>query len=214
MPTGYTQMIIDGKVKSPKDFLHLCLRNFGVCVCMRDESLDAQEDYSKKIFDFYQHDVDYHKNALKSAEEELKRIMQLTDDELYQKYVGEKSDTKKYCEEGLKNANEINAKYAQFSESIKNWDCSPEYENIKNFALDQLKISEMDTDYYEEQLAEIGDLSRESFQEKKEEYLNKLKKHVEWEIGYHQDEMEKAISRQTEMVSFYHFFKQELEKIK
>ena len=181
---------------------------------MKEDSLDVQEDYSKKIIDFYQQDVDYHKNALKSAEEEMERIMKLSDDELYQKYVEEKSKTKKYCEEGLKEANEINAKYAQFSDSIRNWKCSPEYENVKNFALDQLKISEIDTDYYEENLAKVGDLSRESFQQQKEEYLNKLKKHVEWEIGYHKDEMEKMISRQTEVVNFYHFFKQELEKIK
>ena len=213
MPTGYTQMIIDGKVKSPKDFLHLCLRNFGVCLCMRDEEFDVQEDYTPNIMKFTQDSVDYHKNALKSAEDKLKQIQQLTEDQLYQKYVEEKSKTKKYCEEGLKKANEINAKYAQFSESIRNWECSPEYENIKNFALDQLRISEDNTDYYEEQLAEIGNLSRESFQQQKDEYLNGLIKSAEWGINYHKDEMQKAISRQTEMVNFYHFFKQELEKL-
>ena len=45
MPTGYTQMILDGKVKTPKEFLHLCLRNFGVCICMRDDSFDVDMDY-------------------------------------------------------------------------------------------------------------------------------------------------------------------------
>jgi hypothetical protein len=87
------------------------------------------------------------------------------------------------------------------------------YENIKNFALEQLRISYDSTEYLEEQLAKIGDLSRESFQKKKDEYLNKLIDDAKWTINYHKDEMEKAISSQTEMVSFYHFFKQELEKL-
>lgn len=213
MPTGYTQMIIDGKVKSPKDFLHLCLRNFGVCVCMRDDEFKVEEDYTPKIMKFTQQAVDYHKNALQSAEEHLKQIQQLTEDQLYQKYVKENTKSRKYYEERLKEAHNINEKYNNFSIAIGKWECSPEYENIKNFALDQLRISYDSTEYLEEQLAKIGDLSRESFQKKKEEYLNKLIDDAKWSINYHKDEMEKAISSQTEMVSFYHFFKQELEKL-
>ena len=44
MATGYTQQIINGGVKTPKEFLHLCLRNFGVCYSMRDEPLNSQRD--------------------------------------------------------------------------------------------------------------------------------------------------------------------------
>jgi hypothetical protein len=213
MPTGYTQMIIDGKVKSPKDFLHLCLRNFGVCLCMRDDEFKVEEDYTPKIMKFTQQSIDYHKNALQSAEEHLKQIQQLTEDQLYQKYVKENTKSREYYEEKLKEAHSINEKYNNFSIAIGKWDCSPEYENIKNFALEQLRISYDSTEYLEEQLAKIGDLSRESFQKKKDEYLNKLIDDAKWTINYHKDEMEKAISSQTEMVSFYHFFKQELEKL-
>lgn len=213
MPTGYTQMIIDGKVKSPQDFLHLCLRNFGVCVCMRDEEFKVEEDYTPKILEFTQQSIDYHKNALKSAEEHLKKIQQLTEDQLYQKYVEEKSKSKKYNEEALQENQRINTIFDRFTEKIRNWECSPEYENIKNFALDQLKISKEDEDYHQKKLDEIGDLSRKSFQQQKDEYLNGLIESDEWTINYHKDEMQKAISRQTETVSFYHFFKQELKKL-
>ena len=213
MPTGYTQMIIDGKVKSPKDFLHLCLRNFGVCVCMRDDEFKVEDDYTPKILEFTQQTIDYHKNALQSAEEHLKQIQQLTEEELYQKYVKENTKSREYYEERLKEAHSINEKYSNFSMAIGKWECSPEYENIKKFALEQLRISYDSTEYLEEQLAKIGDLSKESFQQKKDEYLNGLIEHDQWTINYHKDEMQKAISRQTETVSFYHFFKQELEKL-
>ena len=39
MPTGYTAYIKDGDITTGKDFLKLCLRNFGVAIDMRDEPL-------------------------------------------------------------------------------------------------------------------------------------------------------------------------------
>ena len=214
MPTGYTQMIIDGKVKSPKDFLHLCLRNFGVCICMRDDEFKVEEDYTPKIMEFYQHDVDYHKKNLQSAEEQMEKIQKLTDDELYQMYTTQYDKDKQYYEEAIKRDTEHNAKFDQFSEAIKNWECSPEYNNIKAFALDQLKISKENVDYWEEELSKIGDLSREEFESRKDEYRQKLIDNTKWDIDYHTKEMKSAESKMAEVVSFYHFFKQELENLK
>ena len=39
MPTGYTAYIKDGDITTGKDFLKLCLRNFGIAINMRDEPL-------------------------------------------------------------------------------------------------------------------------------------------------------------------------------
>lgn len=213
MPTGYTAMIKSGEVKTAKEFLHLCLRNFGICISMKDEPLDSRKDYTDNIMKFTQSDVDYYRNALKSAEDHLKKIQQSTEEELYQMYVHAQSETKKWCEKGLQEANEVNAKYNQISDEIKKWDCSPEYENIKNFALDQLKISVEGTDYFKKTLEEIGDLSRESFHEKKNEFLNKLIADDQWTIDYHKKEMESAIERQANALTFYHFFQEEIEKL-
>ena len=214
MPTGYTQMIIDEKVKTPKEFLHLCLRNFGICACMRDDEFKVEEDYTPRIMEFYQYDVDYHKKNLQSAEERLKQIQQSTDDELYQMYTAQYGKDKQYYEETIKKDTALNAKFDQFSEAIKNWECSPEYNNIKAFALDQLKISKESVDYWEEELAKMGDLSREDFEQKKDEYKEKLIECANWDIDYHTKEMKSAESKMAEAVSFYHFFKQELEKLK
>lgn len=207
-------MIIDGEVKTPKDFLHLCLRNFGILYFLGDKPLDVREDYSQDIMKSTQSSIDYHKKLLDEAKERLKQIQEMSDDDLYQKYVNEKFKTKKDCEDIIRDHESINAKYADFSEKIKNWECSPEYESVKNFALDQLNISKESVDYWEEELAKIGDLSREDFEKKKEEYREKLLDCANWDVQYHQKEMENAISEQTRRINYYHFFKQEIEKLK
>ena len=213
MPTGYTQMIKNGQVKTPQEFLHLCLRNFGVCISMKDEPLDVRKDYTDNIKKFTQGDVDYHKEKMKSAEERMQKILKMTDEELYQMYLKKYSDTKVWCEEGLKEAYAINEKYNELSIAISKWDCSPDYEPIKKFALDQLSVSMEGTDYYEKELAKIGDLSRESFQKNRDEFYNGLIADTQWDINYHKDEMERAMQRQADTLTFYHSFKQELEKL-
>lgn len=215
MPTGYTEQIITGKVKNPKDFLHLCLRNFGICYFLRDEPIsNSSDDYTDQIYENTQKNVDYHKMELSKAEDHLKEIERLSDDELYLRYVQYFYDQKKCCEEMIQKNTEINLKYRQFEESISKWECSLEYQNIKDFALEQLRISKEGTDYYEKQLSEIGDLSREDFEGKKEAYRQKLIQDAQWSVDYHKKELDLAIKKQAESISFYHFFKEEIKKIK
>lgn len=228
MPTGFTEKIINGEVRTPKDFLHLCLRGFGILACISDQNLDVNKDYTDVIMKYTQSSIDYHKKFLEVAKEKLKQYQEMSDDDLYQKYVQENSKRKKDCEDVICENEGINAKYADFAERIRNWECSPEYESIKNFALEQLKISKENVDYWEDELAKIGDLSREDFEKentvwdeklgkyisRKEEYKYRLIDAVNWDVDYHQKEMENAISEQTRRINYYHFFKQELEKLK
>ena len=154
MPTtGYTQQIIDGTVKTPKEFLHLCLRNFGVCASMRDESLNLQGDYTEYIKKYYQDSMGYHTKALENAKREYEKITNLSDDNLYEMYVKRFSDNRDYYQKRTDEAKKQNAQYQSFYDAIKNWDCSEEFSNIKNFALDQIDISKDDEDYYADELS-------------------------------------------------------------
>ena len=92
MTTGYTQQIIDGTVKTPKEFLHLCLRNFGICVSMRNESFNIQGDYTEYIKKYYQDTIGYLNKALENAKKEYARISNLSDDDLYEMYVKKFTD--------------------------------------------------------------------------------------------------------------------------
>lgn len=211
MPTGYTQMILDGKVKTPKEFLHLCLRNFGVCICMRDDSFDVDMDYSPRIKEHYTEDIEYHQKYLKSAENKMEEILKLTDEHLYRRYLA--VNNKKEVEGRIKQYTEINQKYDDFVEVIKKWDCDPEFNNIKKFAIEQLESSKESIRWCEEELDEMGDTSWESFLEKKDEFIEDLKKDIQWEIDYHKKEMEASTQRMKETLDFYHRFKEEINKL-
>ena len=213
MPTGYTQQIIDGTVKTPKEFLHLCLRNFGVCVSMKDEPLNLQGDYTEHIKKFYQDSIDYHIKELKNAKTEYERVINLSDNELYREYVKNFSDNRDYYRRRIDEAKEQNSKFQSFYDAIKSWDCSEEFSNIKKFALNQIDISKDDEDYYADKLSkEI--LAKEDFiSNHKDEYKKELLQEAEWNVNYHQEQLDTITKSMNNALAFYERFKEEIEKL-
>ena len=213
MPTGYTQQIIDGTVKIPKEFLHFCLRNFGVCVSMRDEPLNLQGDYTEYIKKFYQVSIDYHINELKNAKAEYERIINLSYDELYEMYVNKFTDNREYYRKMADEAKKQNAQYQPFYDAIKSWDCSEEFSNIKKFALNQIDISKRDEDYYAEELSKEMLTKEEFISNDKSKYKEDLLKQTKWNIDYHQRELDDLTKKMNDTLAFYERFKKEIEKL-
>ena len=213
MPTGYTQQIIDGTVKTPKEFLHLCLRNFGICVSMRDMPLDSQEDYTEYIKKSYQDSMGYHTKALENAKKEYERVFNLSDDDLYEMYVKKFTDNRDYYQKRTDVVKKQNAQYQSFYDAIKNWDCSEEFSNIKKFALNQIEISKEDEDYYADELSKEMLTKEEFISNDKSKYKENLLKHAKSEISYRQGELDNAIKRMNDALAFYERFKKEIEKL-
>ena len=211
MPTGYTQQIIDGTVKTPKEFLHLCLRNFGVCISMRDMPLDSQVDYTESIKKYYQDSMGYHAKALENAKKEYDRISNLSDDDLYEMYVKKFSDNRNYYQERTDKIKKQNAEYQSFYDAITNWDCSEEFSNIKKFALDQINISKDDEDYYADELSKEMLTKEEFISEGK--YKEELLKNSKWDINYHQKELDEITKDMNDALAFYERFKKEIDKL-
>ena len=214
MPTGYTSFIENGKVKTAKQFLHLCLRAFGVCINMRDDGLEVKDDYTKDLLKGFQEDIDYHKKQLKSAEKKLSEIKNISEEELYKKYIAETKEKIKDLQRGKTDEFNKYGDYLRIRESISKWDCNPEFQNVKDFAINQINISIPSGSYYEEELAKIGKPTKEGFLEKKEEYLQKLIDSAQWDVDYHKEELEKAIKRRDDNLKFYKEFKEDLNKLK
>lgn len=213
MPTGYTQQIINGTVKTPKEFLHLCLRNFGVCVSMRDESLNLQGDYTEYIKKFYQDSMDYHIKELKNAKAEYERVINLSDDELYEMYVNKFTDNRDYYQKRTDEAKKQNAQYQSFYDAIKSWDCSEEFSNIKSFALNQIDISKEDENYYADEVSKEM-LTKEKFiSNGKAKYEEDLLKQTKWNIDYHQEQLDDITKKMNDTLAFYERFKKEIEKL-
>ena len=213
MPTGYTQQIIDGTVKTPKEFLHLCLRNFGVCISMRDMPLDSQVDYTESIKKYYQDTIGYHAKALENAKAEYERVINLSDDDFYEMYVERFSHNREYYQKKTDEAKKQNAQYQSFYDAIKNWDCSEEFDNIKKFALDQIDISKEAEDYYTDELSKEMLAKEEFISNGKSKYKEDLLKHVKSDISYRQGELDNAIKRMNDALAFYERFRKEIEKL-
>lgn len=213
MPTGYTQQIIDGTVKTPKEFLHLCLRNFGVCISMRDMPLDSQVDYIESIKKYYQDSMGYHTKALENAKKEYERVINLSDDDLYEMYVKRFSDNREYYQKRTDGVKKQNAQYQSFYDVIKNWDCSEEFSNIKKFALDQIDISKEAEDYYADELSKEMLTKEEFISNDKSKYEEDLLKQTKWDIDYHQEQLDEITKKMNDTLAFYERFKKEIEKL-
>ena len=211
MPTGYTQPIIDGTVKTAKEFLHLCLRNFGICISMRDMPLNPQEDYTEYIRKYYQDSIGYHTKDLEYAKAEYERVINLSDDELYEMYVERFSDNRDYYQERTDKVKKQNAQYQSFYDAIKNWDCSEEFSNIKKFALDQIDISKEAEDYYADELSKEMLTKEEFISNGISKYKEDLLEQVKWDIDYHQKELNISITGMNNVLAFYERFKKEIE---
>lgn len=216
MTTGYTQQIIDGTIKTPKEFLHLCLRSFGICVGMRDEPLNSRGDYTEYIKKYYQDSIDYYAKALENAKKKHERAINLSDDDLYREYVKKFTDNRDYYQKITDEAKEQNAKYQVFYDAIKSWDCSEEFDNIKKFALNQIDISKESEDclsYYKDELSKEMLTKEEYISNHKDEYKKELLKNVESDVNYHQKELDNTIKRMNDALALYERFKKEIEKL-
>ena len=210
MPTCYTAFIEDGKVRTAKQFLHLCLRAFGVCVRMREDPMEVEDDYTQKIIDGYQESLDYHQKLLDEAKKNLKTYH----DEMCFKYIQETTDRIKSLQKSITKEFGEYGDYLRLQEQIKNWDCDEEFSDIKDFALNQIKISIPDNSFYEEELAKCGKPTKEGYDERREEYRNSLIKHTQWDVEYHAGEIDRLLKSKADALAFYQRFKEELEKLK
>ena len=213
MPTGYTQQIIDGAVKTPKEFLHLCLRNFVVCVGMMDVPFEAHVDYTEFIKKYYQDTTGYLNKTLENAKNEYARISNLSDDDLYEMYVKKFTDDRNYYQKRTDEAKKQNAKYQSFYDAIENWDCSEEFSKIKKFALDQIDDSKEPEDFYKDVLTKKILTKKEFISAGKYEYKKDLLKNAEQDVNYKQERLDDAIKNMNDALAFYERFKKEIEKL-
>ena len=151
MPTGYTAFIENKQCNSAKQFLKLCLRNFGVLCKYRDEplSLDFEPDFTDENVNSL---INNNENKIEKYKNELKEYDNLSYDEKASKIkedcLKELNFYTKLYDEGV----ELNARYDDFIEAIEDWNCSEDFNSIKEFAINQCKISKENLDYYEREI--------------------------------------------------------------
>ena len=181
---------------------------------MRDMPFDAQQkDYTEYLKKYYQDAMGYHAKELENAKAEYERVINLSDDDLYEMYVERFSDDRDYYQKRTDEVKQQNAQYQSFYDAIKNWDCSEEFSNIKKFALDQIDISKEAEDYYTDELSKEMLTKEEFISNSKSKYEEDLLEKTKWDIDYHQKELDEITKRMNNVLAFYERFKKEIEKL-
>lgn len=205
--TGYTHGITDGTVKTPKDFLKLCLKAFGCCIELRDESLSSfnANEYINELKN--RGTSDYLKESLDEAEKGLEKLLKKTESEWKKDLDTEIAEAEKHLEKNKKAYEEETKLLTYFTTTIEKWNCSSEYQNIKDFALQQLSITEPDNyDWEEKELEELRNTDVK-------EYRNR---HIQSEIksvDYYKKEIEHEKESLNKNIAFLEGFIKEIENI-
>lgn len=134
MPTAYTQGIVDGKLNF-EQFLLLCCRNFGACIEMRDNSLDAPipEKFEPS---------DYHVKSLAQSEAELTRLLEMNNEERIAFGEQKQRESIESYELGLASRRLENGRLAAIREEAEQWEPpTKEHNGLKDFMLQQIDCS-------------------------------------------------------------------------
>ena len=151
MPTGYTAAVQDGTITEFRDYALRCARAFGPCVMQRD---DDPSDPPKE-----QGEDSYYQKMVDHQLEEIEALKHFTDKELefYERnHLGEEL---KRIEEIIKEKELDKIRYESMLEKVRNYNPpSSEYENYKNFMIEQLESSikwDCRNDYYSDELVKV-----------------------------------------------------------
>lgn len=136
MPTGYTADVVDGKITTLKDFALRCARGMGATIMMRDEPWDAP------IPERFEPSTKYHDERLAEAKATLAEIESLTpsqcEDRAAKDYADRLASHQKY-EAARRTEND---RLRDMIAKVDAW--NTEAEGIREFMLDQLRISVSD----------------------------------------------------------------------
>lgn len=148
MPTGYTYRIENGEVKTGKEFLIMCAREFGACVTMRDKGVD--EPIPEKF-----EPNDYYAEALDRAFAKIDKYRNMTLDEAKALIDEEYEKKQEECRVAIIDELKKGKLYSKVQKEIEEWNPPTDaHTGLKKFALNQIKISTNDSgiSYYEDEI--------------------------------------------------------------
>jgi len=167
MPTGYTAGILDGSIKSFKQFATTCVRAFGAAIHMRDESISKK--YEPRVPD------DYYMERLEEAREELQKVKDLSDAQIIKNHKKELLDEEKRYKKRIDETLEAKKKLDTILSDVHKWTPpTEEHQEFKNFMKQQLDDTirqDGDTSYYDDELRHVQDKLRSLEDEKKFEQI-------------------------------------------
>lgn len=153
MATGYTTGILNGKIKTFKQFATQCIRAFGGAIHMRDDDLDAPYRPDKV--------GDYYHEQIKEINKKIEKLKKLSDKELInnrkKELIEDRNGYTKEIEEKKQNL----LKLQEFLEQAQQYEAPTlKHVGIKEFMIQQLTDTikwDTDASYYEKELKRVDE---------------------------------------------------------
>ena len=184
--TDYTEQIENGNVTTGKDFLKLCTRAFCVAMDMIEKPLSVPTPTHFEPNPYYKEKYD-------KAVEVRNKYRQMTFEEAKQDIIKDE-------------------KYKKVRDEIKEWiPPTPQYEALKNFALDQIDLS-MNTYLYnslEKELNKELDISDDAVWK----YINNMNASCEKNVGEAYEQWQKDLKRTAEKNTWMRQFLESLDSM-
>lgn len=199
--TPHTSLIKDGSVTTATGFLKACFREMGAMSEFREQPLtaDIPKEFPKPEF---------------HAEEEIARVKQdllvcrsFTEKDWQERVDENIAEYAKKNEESKREMEEFASKLTAIKEKIEEWDCGPEYDDLKKFALHEIEISmPHDTGYYDRCIAMWKGTDPKRYGE------NTIKE-LEKDLKYYEGRLQEEKNAYEERVKYITGFHECLEKL-
>lgn len=197
MPTGYTAGILDGTTKDFTEFAKQCSRAF--MVHLRDEPMNSK--YNKR------EPSDYHIKAIKKAEDELKQVELLSDDEIITQEKSRLIDSKKYHLESKVKDEANKVKMNLFLDKAKAYKPPTEaHKGIGKFMIEQLEKTiyfDCNSSYH---IDELKTIDEKIANVNADDIRSEMKIKAAKDMAYHTKEHEEELKRCREHNKWYEDF--------
>jgi len=177
MPTGYTAELIE-KGMEFNDFVLTCARAFGACIELRDRKLAPAPRTIPS-------NGNYHEEELKKAIKELEDFDKLPMKSKLDKAKAKQKTTIKYLKKSLLEGMETNKRLKDMEDKIIAWTPpTKDHVELKEFMLDQIKISYENVEYYEKEIKTENDRSLSKI-------VSDIRNSLKMSVDYHKEYAER-----------------------
>ena len=218
---SYAEFIKQGKITNARDFMKLCLRNFGI---MQEHYQDpiSLESVLEQNFDVEANSS--YQRYVKNLDDEYQRLRELIrqkEDEVsydiaFTEFVTSIGKSIADYKNAIVERTKENEMYEKYIEKIQKWNCSPQYESIKKFAIEQctnaLNDVSFHTAFYTSQIKRYKDeLSnpKDSF----DKYLQTMIEVTKQSIDMYAKSINQCINSLKDRKEFFDNFMKEVNNI-
>ena len=180
MPTGYTAGVVDGSVTTLREFALQCARGMGATIMMRDDPMDAP------IPARFEPQTDYQDKRIAASRERLAELKAMTPEQRNAACAAYNETMRADNAKAIEDKTEKRRRYDAMIEQVEPWEGAPE--GLKAFMLEQLRSSR-DFD------CEADPTRYMPKEQSVDEWYQDAMTKAERDIGYHEGERAKEISR-------------------